>query len=61
MLYRQGREAVSQVIQDFDRRVAAADPSEQNKLKLDRAALRHYATFSLEAASQQALATLDAE
>ncbi|HZN34971.1 MAG TPA: protein kinase [Pirellulaceae bacterium] len=61
MLYRQGREAVSQIIQDFDRRVLAADPNEQIKIKLDRVALRHYTAFSLEAASQQALATLDVE
>ena len=38
-----------------------ADGSEQLRLRYERQALRHYASFSLEAAAQQVVAEMDAE
>ena len=61
-LYQQGQADVKRIIADFDRQIAAAtDPTEQARLRVDRLSVRHYASFSLEAAAQQALATLEAE
>jgi hypothetical protein len=61
-LYQQGQADVKKVIADFDRQIAAAtDSTEQLRLKFDRQSLRHYASFSLDAAAQQALATLEGE
>jgi hypothetical protein len=60
-LYEQGRAAVREVGRDFDRRIAAADDSEQRRLRVDRWNLRHYASFSLESAAQQVVAAMDAE
>jgi serine/threonine-protein kinase len=60
-LYRQGRDAVFSVIADFDKQFASADTTEQLRLKFDRVSLRHYASFSLEGAAQQAVAGLDVE
>jgi eukaryotic-like serine/threonine-protein kinase len=60
-LYQQGRDAARVVVANFDRQVAAADADGQLKLRFDRVKLSHYASFSLEAAAQQVVASLDAE
>jgi eukaryotic-like serine/threonine-protein kinase len=61
-LYEQGRSAVRSVAGEFDKKMLeAGDPNEQLKIKYDRQALRHYASFSLETAAQQAIASLDAD
>lgn len=60
-LYQQGHSDVKKVIAEFDRQIASADSTEQLRLKFDRLSVRHYASFSLEAAAQQALATLEAD
>jgi hypothetical protein len=57
-LFDDGRKAVQAVIADFDRRAAMASADEQAKLSLERRHLRHYASFSCEAAVQEVLAGL---
>jgi hypothetical protein len=60
--FEQGREAARAIATEFDKKVqATGDPNEQLRLKFDRQSLRHYASFSLESAAQQAVATLDIE
>jgi hypothetical protein len=61
--FQQGQADVQGRIANFDRQVAsaAADPTEQLRLKFDRLSLRHYASFSPDAAAQQAVASLDVE
>jgi hypothetical protein len=52
---------VTQVHRDFDRQLEQVDETKRNQLKFERLNLRHYASFSLEGAAQQALATLEAD
>ena len=59
-LFEQGRGAAREVLADFDRRIAAAtEASSLNQLKYERWQLRHYASYSCEAAAQEVLAHLD--
>src|SRR5207237_6413235 len=61
-LYQQGRNATSDVIKDFTRKIlASADSSEQLRLELVKAALRHYAAFSMEDVAPPEIANLDAD
>jgi hypothetical protein len=61
-LFEQGRNAARSVIADFNRKMeAATDSSEQLRIKYDRQQLRHYVTYSLESAAQQAIAMLEVE
>jgi len=57
-LYGEGRQAVQAVIADFDRQAAMGTADEQAKLSLERRHLRHYASFSCEAAVQEVLANM---
>jgi hypothetical protein len=60
--FEQGREAARAVANDFDKKAKdATDSNEQLRLKFERQTLRHYVSFSLESAAQQAVAGLDAD
>jgi serine/threonine-protein kinase len=59
-LFEQGRSAARDVMAEFDRKIAAAtEASTINQLKYERWQLRHYASFSCEAAALDVLAHLD--
>jgi hypothetical protein len=61
-LYEQGRNAARGVIADFNRKMETApDASEQLRIKYDRQQLRHYVTYPLDSAAQQAIAMLEVE
>ena len=61
-LFEQGRNSARAVIADFNRKMEAApDSSEQLRIKYDRQQLRHYVTYSLDSAAQQAIAMLEVE
>ena len=61
-LFEQGRNSARTVIADFNRKMeAATDSSEQLRIKYDRQQLRHYVTYSLDSAAQQAIAMLEVE
>jgi serine/threonine-protein kinase len=59
-LFEQGRAAARETMADFDRKIAAAtEAATINQLKYERWQLRHYASFSGEAAALEVLAHLD--
>jgi hypothetical protein len=61
-LFEQGRSHVRTIIAEFQKKIeAASEPSDQNRLKLERAQVRNYVTYSWEAAVQLAIANLDVD
>ena len=61
-LFDQGRSHVRAIIADFQKKIeAASEPSDVNRLKLERAQVRNYVTYSWESAAQLAISSLDVD
>jgi serine/threonine-protein kinase len=61
-LFDQGRSHVRTIIAEFQRKIdAASEPSDINRLKLERTQVRNYVTYSWESAAQLAISSLDVD
>ena len=57
--YQQGRQSVQTTFEDFSRQIAAANASDQPKLRSDSRLLTSYVTFDIDEANAQLLERLN--